>query len=152
MRSGAATTICETRAPPRSWGDFGKFLPLQTSTTVRLSIQFLHQDLPTASLAVWAYVVPPEAMQHVVLLSRDSWMRFSERSYRALPSRPSDNLMLGDLTLSYHNLGGAVAFVADFSAHPAATTSDTREIEESHFRATTNLFKFFWSAVMVPQP
>ena len=55
-------------------------------------------------------------MQHAVLLGRDSWMRFSERSYRTLPPRPSDNRVLGDLTLSHQNSGGAVAFVSDFSA------------------------------------
>ena len=81
-------------------------------------------------------------MQHAVLLGRDRWMRFSERSYRALPPRPSDIRIFGDLTLSNHNLDGPVAFVADFRHQPEATTSDTREIEASHFRATTNLFKF----------
>ena len=42
-------------------------------------------------------------MQHGVLLGRDSWMRFSERSYPTLPPRPSDDrvLPLGDLTLSH---------------------------------------------------
>ena len=51
-RSGAATTICETQTLPRSWGGFGKSPPLQTSITVRLSMQFVHNDQPTASLAV----------------------------------------------------------------------------------------------------
>ena len=65
--------------------------------------------------AIWG-VVPPEAIQYAVLLCRDSWMRFSERSYRTLPPRPSDNRVLGDLALSRHNSDGAVALVADFSA------------------------------------
>ena len=78
-RSGAATTVCETQTPTRSWGGFGESHPLQTSTTVRLSVQFLHNSQPTGSLAVWTYIVPSKAMQHAVLLDRDSWMRFSER-------------------------------------------------------------------------
>ena len=114
VRSGAASTICETQTPPRSWGGFGKSPPLQTSTTARLSIQFLHEDKPTASLAVWAYIVPSEAMQHDVLLGRDSWMRFSERSYRTLTPRPGDNRVFGELTLSHQNPPGAEAFVSDF--------------------------------------
>ena len=52
--------------------DLGESLPLQTSTTVHLSIQFLHKDQPTASLVVWMYIVPSEAMQHAVLLDRDN--------------------------------------------------------------------------------
>ena len=116
MRSGAATTIYETQTPPRSWGGFGESLPLHTSTTVRLSVQLLHNNQPTASLAVWTYILPSEAMQHAVLLGRDSWMRFSERSYRTLPPRPSDNRVLGNLTLSHQHSSGAVAFASDFSA------------------------------------
>ena len=116
VRSGAASTICETQTPPRSWGGFGKSPPLQTSATVRLSVQFLHEDEPTASLAVWAYIVPPEAMQHDVLLGRDSWMRFGERSYRTLPPRPRDNRVFGELTLSHQTSTGAAALVSDFSA------------------------------------
>ena len=116
VRSGVATTICETQTPPRSWGGFGESPPLQTSTAVRLSVQFLHNNQPPASLAVWTYIVPSEAMQHAVLLGRDSWMRFSERSYRTLPPRPSDNHVLSNLTLWHQHSGAAVAFTSDFSA------------------------------------
>ena len=63
-RAGAASAICERHTPPRSWGGSAKSPPLQTSTAVRLSVQFFHDDHPTASLAVWAYVAPAEAMQH----------------------------------------------------------------------------------------
>ena len=31
----------------------------------------------------------PSAMQHAVLLGRDSWMSLTNRSYRSLPPRPS---------------------------------------------------------------
>ena len=116
VRSGTATTICETQTPLRSWGGFGELPPLQTFTTVRLSVYFLHNDQPASSPEVWTYIVPSEAMQHAVLLGRDSWMRFSERSYRTLPPRPSDNRVLGNLTLSHQHSSGAVAFASDFSA------------------------------------
>ena len=152
VRSGAVTTICEIRPPQRSWGGFGKSPPLQTSTTVRLSIQFLYQDLPTASLAVRVYIVPPEAMQHAVLLGRNSWMRFGERSYRTLPPRPGVNRILGDLTLSHHNSDGAVGFVAEFSSpsggyHLRYAGNRAVSLSRDH-----RLFKFLWFAVMAPQP
>ena len=115
-RFGTATTVCETQTPPRSWGGFGKSPPLRTSTIVRLSIQYLHNDQPTTSRAVWTYIVPSEAMQHAVLLGRDIWMRFRERSYRTLPPRPSDNRVLGDLALSQQNSSGTVDFGSDFWA------------------------------------
>ena len=63
--AGAASAVCKRRTPSRSWGGFGQSPPLQTSTTVRLSVQFVHDDRPTASLVVWAYVIPEEARKHV---------------------------------------------------------------------------------------
>ena len=56
-------------------------------------------------------------MQHDVLLGRDSWMRFNDRSYRTLDPRPGNNRVLGELTLSLPGLHGATAFAADSSAH-----------------------------------
>ena len=85
-RVGAASAACKRDTPSRSWGGFGKSPPLETSAAVRLSVRFFRDDLPIASLAVWAYVVTSEAMQHDVLLGRDSWMRFQDRSYRSLAS------------------------------------------------------------------
>ena len=114
-RAGAASDICERHTPPRSWGGFSKSPPLQISTTVRLSVQFFHDDRPTASLAVRAYVVPAEAMQHDVLF--DIWMRFNDHSYRTLPPRPGNDRVLGELTLSLPGLHGATAFVPDSSAY-----------------------------------
>ena len=87
-RMGAASATCEQHTPPRSWGGFGKSTPLETSVAVRLSVRFFHGDRLAASLPVWAYVVPSEAMQHDVLPGRDSWMRFQDRFYRTLaPAR-----------------------------------------------------------------
>ena len=111
--SGAASAAFEKRTQPRCWGGFGKSAPLQTSTMVRLSVQFLRNKCPTASLAVWAYLVDDSVMQHDVLLGRDSWMRFTDRAYRTLPVRRKDDRVFGELTLNHHNEGGATAFVHD---------------------------------------
>ena len=75
---GAASVACERKCSPQSWGGFGKSAPLQTWTSVRLSVQFFRADEPTCSLAVSACVVPPSVMQHAVLLGRDRWMRFKD--------------------------------------------------------------------------
>ena len=52
-------------------------------------------------------------MQHAVLLGRDSWMRFNTRSYRALPPRPHDRRVFGELTLSHHAKTGVSAYAMD---------------------------------------
>ena len=52
-------------------------------------------------------------MQHAVLLGRDSWIRFNTHSYRALPPRPHDNRVFGELTLSHHATTGVPAYVID---------------------------------------
>ena len=59
-----------------------------------MSVAFFRTDDPTCSLAVWACVVPPSVMQNVVLVGRDSWMRFNNRSYRSLPARWSGHRIL----------------------------------------------------------
>ena len=56
-------------------------------------------------------------MQHDVLLGRDSWMRFNDRSYRTLPPRPGNSRALRELTLSLPGLHGATTIVPDSSAH-----------------------------------
>ena len=53
-------------------------------------------------------------MQHDVLLGRDSWMRFNDRSFRHL----APNRVLGKLTLSLPGFHGTTAFVPDSSTHP----------------------------------
>ena len=52
-------------------------------------------------------------MQHAVLLSRDSWMRFNTRWYRALPPRPHDNRVRGELMLSHDATTGVSAYAID---------------------------------------
>ena len=112
-RVGAASATCERRTPPRSWGDFGKFPPL-----VRLSARFFHDKKPPASLVVWAYAIPSQAMKHDVLLGRDTWMLFQDRSYRTMAPCPVTNRVFGELTLSLPGLQGAAAFAPDSSAPP----------------------------------
>ena len=94
---GAASVSCEPNCAHRSWGGFAQSAPLQSSTSIRLRVQFFRADEPTCSLAVWACVVPPSVMQHAVLLGRDSWKRFNNRTYRSLPPRPSDHRIFGEL-------------------------------------------------------
>ena len=97
---GATSAACGRPCNPRSWGGFGESAPWRTSTSIGLSVQPFRDNEPTCSLAVWACVVPPSVMLHAVLLGRDSWMRFNTGSYRALPPRPHDNRVFGELTLS----------------------------------------------------
>ena len=100
----------------RSWGGFGTSQSLRTSRMIRLSVQFFHGDRPSASLAVWAHIVPSNTMQYPILLGRDSFMRFNTRTYRSLPPHPLDNHVYGEFTLSHHDPSGAVAYVPDHSA------------------------------------
>lgn len=60
------------------------FAPLRTSVRVRLNIQFLRDNEPTASLAAKAFVILKAAMPLGLLLGRDRWMRFAQRTYTTL--------------------------------------------------------------------
>ena len=51
-----------------------------------------------------------------VVLGRDSWMRVNTRSYLALPPRPHDNRVFGELTLSHHATTGVSAYAIDSTA------------------------------------
>ena len=110
---GAASATCDRPCSPRSWGGFGESAPLRTSTSIRLNLQFFRDNQQTCSLTVWACVVSPSVMQHAVLLDRDSWMRYTTRSYRALPPRPHDSWVLGELTLSHRSKTGVSAYAID---------------------------------------
>lgn len=61
---GAISEACISHGNARSWGGFGKSESLETSDTVRLSVQFFHGDSPSASLAVWAHIVPANTRQY----------------------------------------------------------------------------------------
>ena len=113
---GTTSSACERPCSPRPWGGFGESAPLRTLTSIRLSVQFFRDNDPTCSLAVCTSVVPPSVMQHAVLLGRDSWMRFSTRSYCALPPHPRDDRALGELTLSHLATTGVSAYAIDPTA------------------------------------
>ena len=68
---------------------------------------------------MWACEVPPSVVKHAGLLGRDSWKCFNTRSYRALPLRPHDNRVFGELTLSHHAATGVSAYVIDPTATDA---------------------------------
>ena len=125
INSGAVSTLRALNAisddyivdtTTRSWGRFGTSQSLRTSRMIRLSVQFFHGDQPLASLAVWAHIVPSNAMQYPILLGRDSSMRFNNRSYRSLPPHPFQKHVYGEFALSHHDPSGAVAYVPDNSA------------------------------------
>ena len=63
---GAADPSLVRTTPPHSWGDFGNQDPLLTSIHVRLSVQFLNKDEPSAMLSVWGYLVPNGTMTYPV--------------------------------------------------------------------------------------
>ena len=76
---GAASDVCEITTQLRVWGGSGdSTTPLTTRKSVRLSVQFFHNTDRSASLAVWAYVVPDSTMAHALLLGRDGYMRFDQ--------------------------------------------------------------------------
>ena len=86
-----------------------------------MTVQFNHNGSPSASLAVWMYIVPNETMRCPLLLGRDSWMRFHSRSYQTL-SPQADGRIFGELTLSLcdDNLGSAAAYIRNREASNAA--------------------------------
>lgn len=105
---GAASPLCESQTLPHTWSGFGDHEPLKKTKLVRLSLQFLHDSIPCAYLAIWVYVVSTSTMDCPVFLGRDSWMRFNTWSYRTLPlRRKSGRIILGELT--FYHLGRARA-------------------------------------------
>ena len=73
---------------------------LSTTRQARMTVQFHHNGAPSASIAIWMYLVPDETMRCPILPGRDSWMRFHSRSYQTLPSTP-DGRVLGELILAH---------------------------------------------------
>ena len=83
-----------------------------------MTVQFHHNGAPSASIAVWMYIVPDETMPCPILLGPDSWMRFHSRSYQPLPLTP-DGRVHGELTLAHiydNNVGGASAYIRNCGA------------------------------------
>ena len=112
VAAGAADASCVGSTSPRTWSGFGSRQLLSTHQQARMTIQFNHNGSPSASLAVWMYIVPNETMRCPLLLGRDSWMRFHSRSYQTLSPQP-DGRIFGKLTLSLcdDNLGSAAAYI-----------------------------------------
>ena len=119
-------------------------------------MHFFHDDQPTASLVVWAYAVSSEAMQHDVLLARESWMRFHDRSYRTLAPRPGNNQVLREVTLSLSGLhGGRYTIQSLFQTLRRtieASTCFTRVTPGARFLAIIDSSTPIWFAVTVPRP
>ena len=100
VATGAADESYVRSTTPRSWSGFGSQELLSTNRQARMTIQFYHNDTPSASLAVWIYIVPNKTMQCPLLLGRDSWMRFHTRSYQIL-APTYDGRIFGERTLSH---------------------------------------------------
>ena len=118
------------------------------SVAVFRSVQFFH-DEPTPSLALWAYTIASEAMQHDVHLGRHSWMRFQDRSYHTLAPCRINHRVFDELTLSLPGLQGVAAFVPDFRPTLKASTCSMRETSESPLLATMGSSMMIWSVVTV---
>ena len=112
VATGAADASCVRSTTPRTWSGFGSRQVLSTHRQTRMTVHFNHNGTPSASLAVWMYIVPNETMRCSLLLGRDSWMRFHSRSYHTLSPQP-DGRIFGELTLSLcdDNLGSAAAYI-----------------------------------------
>ena len=122
VATGAADESYVRSTTPRSWSGFGSQELLSTNRQARMTVQFYHNDTPSASLAVWICIVPNETMRCPLLLGRDSWMRFHSRSYQTLTPTP-DGRLFGELTLS-HTFGdacnGAAVYVHSHGAPDTA--------------------------------
>ena len=81
IATGAADESYVRATTPRSWSSFGSQELLSINRQARMIIQLYHNNTPSASLAVWMYIVPNKTMRCPLLLGRDSWMRFHTRSY-----------------------------------------------------------------------
>ena len=120
VATGAADASCVRPTTPRTWSGFGSRQLLSTHRQARMTIQFNHNGSPSASLAVWMYIVPNETMRCPLLVGRDSWMHFHSRSYQTLSPQP-DGRILGELTFSLcgDNIGSAAAYIRNHESSDA---------------------------------
>ena len=154
--TGEAFVVYECEAPLRSWA-WNKQISTPPDFCVRLNVQFPHNNQlqSTAPLAVWAYIGPSEAMQHAVLLRRDSWMRFSDSSCRTLaPPRPSDSCVLGrSHAITLRATWSRSTYLFPMLRPPLeASTSSMQAMPASRYHATNNSSKSLWVATTVPRP
>ena len=112
IATGAADASCVRSTTPRTWSGFESRQLLSTHQQARMTIHFNHNGSPSASLAVWMYVVPNDTVRCPLLLGRDSWMHFHSRPYQTLSPQP-DGRIFGELTLSFcdDTLGSAAAYI-----------------------------------------
>ena len=121
VATGAADASCVRSTTPRTWSGFGSQQSLSPHRQARMAVQFNHNGTPSASLAVWMYIIPNETMRCPLLLGRDSWMRSKSPSYQT-PSPQPDGRVFGELTLSLRNdnLGSAAAYIHNHEVSDAA--------------------------------
>ena len=72
VATGAADASCIRSTTPRMCSGFGSRQLLSTHRQPRTTIQLNHNGTPSASLAVWMYIVPNETMRCPLLLGRSS--------------------------------------------------------------------------------
>ena len=121
VTSSVAGASCVQSTTPTTWSGCGSRQLLSTHRQARMSVQFNHNGTPSASLAVWMYIVPNETMRCLLLLGRDIWMRFHSHSYQMLSPQP-DGRVFGELTLSLgdDNLGSAAPYIRNHEISDAA--------------------------------
>ena len=63
VATGAADASCVLSTTPRTWSSFGSRQLLSTHRQARMAVQFNHNGTPSASLALWMFIVPNETMR-----------------------------------------------------------------------------------------
>ena len=121
VATGAADASCVQSTTPIMRSGFGSRQLLSTHRQTRMTVQFNHDGTPSASLAVWMYIIPNETKRCPLLLGRDSWMCFHPRSYQTLSPQP-DGRVFVKLTLSLcdDSLGSAAAYIRNHEVSDAA--------------------------------
>ena len=77
VATGAADESYVRATTPRSRSSFGSQELLSTNRQAQMTIQFYHNNTPSASLAVWMYIVPNRTMRCPLLLGRDSFTNYT---------------------------------------------------------------------------
>lgn len=104
LTPNAATASAVRPTANHDWSGFGEATSLLINFSIRMSIEFLRSDTPTAKVAVWAFLVLDRAVACPVLLDRDSWMCFKHRIRVTLspPEDHPDTGLLSELSLNPH--------------------------------------------------
>ena len=88
LQKGAASAdMIAVNDKPRKWGGFTESEEaLQTNSTAGLSVQFDNSKEQTAYMQLYCHIVTPTALQHDLLLGRDSFLKFQNHTYATLPN------------------------------------------------------------------